>query len=223
MMRAARRSFKKALYIVGTDTEVGKTTVTCSLARILRKRRLNVGVMKPISSGTRADSEALKLAAGVEDKLDLINPFHLKYPMAPGVSCRIEKRGIDFERIREILLEFCRRYDIILCESAGGVETPITSDLKTNADLIHYLNVPTLIVARAGLGTINHTLMTVGVLRRKGVEIKGIILNGTKRGDIVERTNPEVIREMSSLPVLSVLPFTNNKKTLDKKLKFVRI
>lgn len=213
----------KVIFIAGTDTEVGKTTVACSIVRNLRKRKAKVGVMKPVSSGGREDAMALREAAGAKDPLDEINPFHLRHPMAPGVACRLENRDVDFSHIKNILLDFCRRYDIIICETAGGVESPITADLKTNIDLMRYLDGAALLVARPGLGTINHTVLSVSALRREGVKIIGIILNGTKRGDIVERTNPEVIREMTSLPVLSVLPYTKYKKNLDNRLQSVKI
>ena len=204
----------KGIFIVGTDTEIGKTVITGLLAGVLRKRGIEVGVMKPVASGgihtvhglISEDAVFLKEAAGVADDLRRINPYCLKNPMAPGMAARIEEVNINFSVIAESYQYLTDRYDLVLVEGAGGLIVPLTQDFLTNIDEIRMLNIPVIVVGRATLGTINHTCLTVRVLQQEGIEILGIILNRYQAKGIVEETNPQVIEEMTDLKVFGVIP-----------------
>ncbi len=204
----------KGIFIVGTDTEIGKTVITGLLAAVLRKQGIEVGVMKPVASGgiqtagglISEDAIFLKEAAQVTDDLRRINPYCLKNPMAPGMATRIEKVDVKFSLIAKAYKYLTDRHEMVLVEGAGGLIVPLTQDLLTNIDEIKMLNIPVIIVGRATLGTINHTCLTARVLQQEGVEVLGIILNRYQERGIVEETNPGVIEEISGLKVFGVIP-----------------
>jgi len=194
------------IFITGTDTGVGKTYVTAWLARNLMAQGFDVGVMKPISTGPLKENDAvyLKKTLELKDSLDLINPIRLKHPLAPLPAAKIENRKLNIENIFRAYKKLLKRHDLILVEGIGGVLVPITKKYFV-ADLIKDLGLPAIIVARAGLGTINHTLLTVEALKKRKISVLGIILNGFKGKDLAEKTNAEVIEKISGVPVLANL------------------
>ena len=99
----------RSIFIAGTDTGVGKTIVAGALASALRIRRLKVGVMKPISCGSREDAKFLMACAGIKEPLDLVNPIFLKHPLSPNVAAKIEKKVIDLKKITKALNIFKNR------------------------------------------------------------------------------------------------------------------
>ena len=192
------------VFITGTDTGVGKTFITLALARALMARGIDVGVMKPISCGPMDDNDAvyLKKELKISDPLDLINPIRLRLPLAPYAASAILRKKIDLKKIFKAFKKLLITHEIVLVEGVGGVLVPIKKNYFA-ADLAKDLNIPAIIVARAGLGTINHTLMTIEALKARKVDILGIIMNGYKDKDISERTNAVVISEHSKIPILA--------------------
>ncbi len=193
-------------FITGTDTGVGKTFVTTLLARQLLAEGIDVGVMKPISTGSQKENDAvfLKQQLKLKDPLELINPVRLKLPLAPQVASRLLKMRINFKNIFSSFKKLCSLHDLVLVEGIGGVLVPIAKDYLV-ADLIKELHLPTIIVARAGLGTINHTLLTVEALRRRKIKIAGVILNGFRGKELSERSNAAVIAELGKVPILATI------------------
>lgn len=207
----------KGIFLLGTDTEIGKTVITGLMAGVLRKRGIKVGVMKPVASGgiqtlagiISEDAVFLKEAAGVDDDLRKINPYCMKNPMAPGMAARIEKADVNFSIIAESYRYLQHRYDLTLVEGAGGLIVPLTPGFLTNIDEIKMLSIPVVLIARATLGTINHTCLTVRVLEQEGIEILGIILNGYQEMGVVEETNPQVIEEITGRKIFGVVPWVS--------------
>ena len=202
------------IFITGTDTEVGKTVIGGGLAATLKSAGIKVGVMKPVASGgiTREgrlvseDAIFLKHAALVEDDLDLINPICLRYPLAPSVAAEIEGVSIELQRIDAAFDQLSRKYDFIIVEGVGGIAVPIQGDFLV-AHLAQRLQLPLLIVARPGLGTINHTVLTVAFAESFDLEIRGIVLNRPESQGIAEETNPKEIARLTGLPILGIVPF----------------
>ncbi len=204
------------LFITGTDTGVGKTHVACGLASALRRQGANVGVMKPAETGCfpRAGSlyprDAVRLmrAAAVRDALDLVNPYRFSAPLAPSAAAAHEGKRIRVERIRKAFRALVRRHDWMLVEGAGGIMVPLTGR-TTYLDLAGELRLPALIVARPGLGTINHTLLTVMALRAYRLPIAGIVINYARKGrpGLAERTSPAVIESLSRLPIIGTVRY----------------
>ena len=194
------------LFITGTDTGVGKTFVTLHLAEKFRRDGMDVGVMKPISTGPDKDNDAvyLKKKLKLDDPLELINPIRLKHPLAPYPAAIIQNEKLKIKKIFSAYKELSKRHQIVIVEGIGGVAVPITKTYCV-ADLIHDMDLPAVVVARAGLGTINHTLLTIGALIDSQVEVIGIIMNGFTGKDLSEKTNAKVIEELSGVPVLEKL------------------
>jgi len=177
MMSSTRR---RSLFVTGTDTGVGKTVVSCALIAGLRARGLDAGAMKPVETGVGEegplDAQALRAAAGDDDPLDLVCPEQFALPAAPTVAAAAEGRSVDGARIRDAFAEIAARHALVVVEGAGGLLVPVTDDADM-ADLAGSLGLPVLVVARAALGTINHTLLTLRELDRRGLECVGVVLS----------------------------------------------
>ncbi|MRR37437.1 dethiobiotin synthase, partial [bacterium] len=165
----------KAIFVTGTDTGVGKTIVTAALARLLREQGVDVGVMKPVTSGciergdslVSEDAELLTWAAGVPLDEECA-PYCLRAPIAPSVAASRENVRIDFSRIRNAFETLLTRHDFVLIEGAGGLMVPLSGGLMV-ADLVLALKLPLLVVARPNLGTINHTVLTCFAAKQLGI------------------------------------------------------
>jgi dethiobiotin synthetase len=207
----------RAYFVTGTDTGVGKTAISIAILTALRRRGLGVAALKPAETGCRveggvllgSDGIGLRAAAGLEDvPLDVIAPHRYQTPVAPAVAARLEERPFSLPRVlkcRDTLV--ARAPHLFLVEGAGGLLVPYVDDFL-GADLAAALGLPLLIVARAGLGTINHTLLTVAEARRRGLAIAGVILNrsSAERG-ISEDTNAGEIERLGDVRVLGLLPY----------------
>ena len=209
------RARYRGVMVTGTDTEVGKTVVAAGLARFLRGQGLDVGVMKPVASGAvepaaggrvSPDVVALVTAAGCSDPLEWVNPYCFLPPVAPALAAELEGVSVDMGRIGDCYERLCGRHDLTVVEGAGGALTPVFGRLSV-ADLAQRLRIPALIVSRAGLGTINHTVMTIECLRSRGVECLGFFLNRFPASpDLAERTNADRIAAISGALHLGSIP-----------------
>jgi dethiobiotin synthetase len=171
---------RRGIFVTGTDTGVGKTVIACGLARGLRQRGIDVGVMKPCETGIGPagplDALALRSAAGANDPIEVVCPQSFALPAAPSVAAQVEGRVVDLERIRVASKTLATRHEFLLVEGAGGWLVPITAEFAM-ADLAAELGLPVLVVARASLGTINHTLLTVEAIERRGIPLAGVVVN----------------------------------------------
>lgn len=204
----------KSIFITATDTGIGKTYISCGLAKAFVRRGVNVGVMKPISTGDRSDARRLKLAAIVEDSLDLINPIHYKLPLAPCAANKANNLKSSLEIISKTFDKLSNLHDLVIVEGIGGIMVPIDKDFFIS-DMIKLLDLPAIIVARPTLGTINHTLLTVNEAHRQKIEIRSIVLNYCKnfKRSIAEQTNPQTISSLCGIQVTEI-PFSNSNESL---------
>lgn len=195
-----------SLFITGTDTEIGKTAIAAGLAAALKKRGYDLGVMKPIAAGSRADALILRAAAESCDPIDDINPVFLESPLSPNVAAEIERKSISLDAILSAHTHLSHRP--LLVEGAGGLLVPIRDDFFM-ADLAGRMKLPLLIVARAALGTINHTLLTIEAARARNLPILGIIYNTLHPGppDLAAQTSPNIVARISGVPNLGTLPY----------------
>ncbi len=201
----------KGIFITGTDTGIGKTVVSAGLALSLKHKGLDVGIMKPLQSGERKDTDFLIRAAGVKDEIELINPYYFKSPLAPLTASEIEEVKIDIFSIKNAYKELCKRHEIVIVEGIGGLLVPLTEDYFVS-NLILELNIPIIIVSRPDLGTINHTLLTIKHSKESGIDIIGIIFNETKKKKkgLAEKTNPSIIEKLSGVQILGTLPYISS-------------
>jgi dethiobiotin synthetase len=170
----------RGLFISGTDTGVGKTVVACAIARGLVGRGLDVGVLKPAETGVGAegplDARALREAAGADEPLERVCPQQFALPAAPTVAAAAEGREVDLGAMDAACHALGARHEILLVEGAGGLLVPVTAKLCM-ADLAARWGLPVVVAARAALGTINHTLLTLEALERRGLELAGVVLS----------------------------------------------
>lgn len=204
----------KGIFITGTDTGVGKTYIAEQLAFGLRDKGINVGVMKPAETGCRHRSgkliprDALRLmkAAGSDDSLALTNPYRFREPLAPFVAAQRVGKKIDLRIITRSFNTLCSKHEFMIVEGAGGIMVPLTRRY-TYLELAYMLKLPVVIVARPGLGTISHTLLTISALRLQNISLAGIIINYTvdRKAGLAEKTSFSIIAEISKLPILGIV------------------
>ncbi|MFZ3383332.1 MAG: dethiobiotin synthase [Candidatus Methanoperedens sp.] len=200
------------VFITGTDTNVGKTVIAAGLAGALKNKGYSIGVMKAVQSGTgirngilySPDAELMMKVIEIKADMKLICPYLLKEAMAPGIAAEIEGISIDIDIIKNVYMELEKRHDIVIVEGAGGIAVPVKKKFLIS-DLIKYMDIPAIIVARAGLGTINHTVLTIEYAKRSGIKIMGVIINNY-RGGSVEDKNPGIINELTGIPISGVIP-----------------
>lgn len=207
----------KGIFVIGTDTAVGKTVISGALAASLRADGVDVGVMKPFASGSWGDTLFLKKASGVVETREEITPFYFKYPLAPYASLQLERRAFKPRGWVKRLGSLWNRHPFWVVEGIGGALVPITKNYDC-LDAAKELGFPVLIVARLGLGTINHTLLTVKAARSRGLKVAGIVLNAAQSSiGLAEKTNPKVLRELSGAPILGVFPHSSAVVLRDPK------
>ncbi len=218
------------IFITGTDTSVGKTMVAAALAWLMRRKGIDVGVMKPFATAQKifskryksTDAAILAKAAQVHDSDQEINPFFYMVPAAPLVAARIVNQSTP--SIADSVKAFHKlasKHDFMIVEGVGGIMVPLTSEAYV-ADLARDLKLPTIIVASSRLGTLNHILLTIKICRDYDLSIQGVIINGMpQRPGVVEKKLVSVIQELSNVRVLCVIPRLKELtyKTLGSSIK----
>ncbi len=201
-----------ALFVAGTDTGVGKTMVTALLAMGFEEMGLKVEVQKWVTTGNDSVSEDVEFICGLLGRQtpepgSLQTPYCLAYPASPHLSAQKEGRIIDFEVLADATQSLLKDCDVLLIEGAGGLMVPYTFEVL-QVDLIVKFALPVCLVARAGLGTINHTLLSIAMIRKMGINVKAIMLNGGAFDDpIIVEDNKIIIEERSSCPVVGPFPY----------------
>ena len=206
----------RGIFITGTDTCVGKTIVAATLARLLRMNGVAVGVMKPVTSGCREEGghlvsdDALLLcqAAGISFSED-IAPYRLREALAPAEAAKLDGVRVDFSVIKAAFDRLASAYDYVIVEGAGGLMVPLSGGLLV-ADLARELELPVLVVARSGLGTINHTVLTCFAAQQMGLQVAGVIVNGMPENPgLAEQGAPHQIGSLCGASVLGIWPQRN--------------
>jgi len=201
----------KGLFVTGTDTDVGKTIITSGIAAVLKEKQIDIGVYKPLLSGVsrehpESDTNLLKEASQTPLTHEEITPFEFKEPLAPYVAGKLEGRSIYLKDVVNHWNQIKHKHPYFLVEGAGGISVPLGPDFLVS-DLITALDLPTIIVTRPNLGTINHTFLTVKYAQSLGIKVAGIIINGKNSDvDLAEQTNPEVIEKQCKVPILGITP-----------------
>jgi len=203
------------LFITGTDTGVGKTMVAAAIANCLARAGHRVAVSKPIATGcvhrreglVSEDAEFLAHHADARFPLDTICTQRYAEPLAPAIAAERAKQPIEWNAINRSIQIMAEASDVMIVEGVGGILVPL--DRKTTVlDMAKWLTVPVVIVARPGLGTINHTLLTIAALRNAKVPVAGVVINGypTETAPPAEETNPRAIEKWGKIPVLCLAP-----------------
>ena len=222
----------KSIFITGTDTDVGKTYITAGLAVTLRKMGVDIGVMKPFAAGNAQkngfkseDVEILSKSAQVNDPENLVNPQFFPIPASPYTVWKKLKIKPKIPTILKSFKKLSNLHEMLLIEGMGGVMTPILKDYYIT-NLIKEMKIPTIIVTRSKVGTVNHTIMTVKFCEKFKIPIKGIIINNFDKGYPVKQLKKD-LEGLTGVKVLGSIPFLKNlsdtslyrtfKKNIDMK------
>lgn len=203
------------LVVTGTDTDVGKTVVTAALAALARARGERVAVVKPVQTGVRpgeaGDLAEVSRLSGVDDVHELAR---FTEPLAPASAARRE--GSEPPAISELVAQITALLDrdLVLVEGAGGLLVHLDAGGGTLADLARELDAPVLVVARSGLGTLNHTALTCEALRVRGVRCEGVVIGAWPADpDLASRCNLDDLARYAGVPLRGRLP--ENSARLD--------
>lgn len=204
----------RGLFVTGTGTEVGKTVVTAGILRFLRRNGVDAISMKPVQTGAipkESGFEAPDLvfhqkAAGLEldaETKALCAPYLYEPACSPHLAAEMANRPINIAEIVQCGTKLAAKHSYVLCEGAGGVVVPL-NESQTMVDLMVALEFPVLLVAHRGLGTINHTLMSIETLRNAGLTVFGVIFNEVEdvEPDFIKHDNPKTVERFGRVDIL---------------------
>ena len=218
----------KSYFVTGTDTGVGKTAITAGIAGSLHNLGINVGVMKPIATGypqkagyKSSDVTILAEAAGIKDPEDLINPVFLPISTSPYDASKLLSMPIDMPLILTKFKRLLSLHDVMLIEGIGGIMTPITKKFFV-VDMIKAMAIETIIVTRATLGTLNHTVMTCKMCKDYDIKVKGLVINNfDEKGTPAEKSAPTTLYEITGINIIGIVPFVKDLNQTDKLVDIV--
>ena len=220
----------KGIFIIGIDTEIGKTTIAAGLSNLLFRKGSEIGVMKPFATGIKQyskdykslDTKMLKDASGNKDNDNIINPFFYSMPTAPYLAKKILKlnENIDIEEMLNKYKEIENRHDFTIVEGIGGLMVPLSKDFSV-ADLASIINIPIILITSNRIGSINHIIMTSRLAILYKLKITGIIINNKCKYletyyKLITNSLPRVVEELTQCKVLATIPYI--KKPTAKKI-----
>ncbi len=217
---------QRGIFVTGTDTEVGKTYVSCALLDMLRRQGVRTTAMKPVASGAEkikgqyVNEDALRLqqAANVDAPYAQVNPYVFPEAIAPHIAAARAGVNVDFETIRQSFQTLAELSDFILVEGVGGWLVPLNSK-QTVADLARALDLPVLLVVGMRLGCINHALLSVNAIKQSGATLQGWIANKVQGNYPCVNENIETIKQCVDAPLLATLDYEKEASvSLDIKL-----
>lgn len=206
----------KGFFITGTDTGVGKTLMAGAVIKVMQSLGVKTCGMKPVESGCGKegnilipyDGTFLKQAAHMDEPIKLVSPFCFESPLSPYAASEREGRKISIEEIRKAYYKLYKSYEAIVVEGVGGLMVPIKKNYFV-IDLAREFTLPLLIITRPGLGTINHTMLTVNYALDAGLDVAGIIINYSRppENSLAEKTNPQILDKICPVPIIGTFPY----------------
>ncbi|KEI06706.1 dethiobiotin synthetase [Clostridium sp. K25] len=217
----------KGIFVVGTDTDIGKTFVTGGLLYLLRKNGINASYFKAALSGAvekngrliPGDTEFVCSFSGLKEEYSFLTPYVFKTAVSPHLASKIEKLPIDLEIIKKSYCKVKEKYNFTVVEGSGGIICPIIDEEENTIlleDIIKLLNLDTLLVSSAGIGSINHTVLTVKYMEDKGLNIKGIIINEYDEKNICHKDNVKMIKKLTKKNIVALIPKVKEFKNHEK-------
>ncbi|MBL8511094.1 MAG: dethiobiotin synthase [Betaproteobacteria bacterium] len=204
----------RGFFIVGTDTEIGKTFTLCALLWLLRQRGFNVAPMKPVAAGA-VDMDGLLMNEDVaallsvsDDTLSLsdVNPYCFSAPLAPHIAAQFEDTEMDIEVIEASFERLAARHEMVLVEGAGGFLVPLSAT-HSMAEIPERLGLAMILVVGMRLGCINHALLTVEAIRARGLRLAGWIANSPANHMNAFAENLATLKSLIDAPLLGTIPF----------------
>lgn len=213
----------KKIFITATGTDIGKTFVTALIVKKLRDAGYNAGYYKAALSGAEVtenglipgDAYYVNKIANINETMDNLVSYVYKEAVSPHLACKIEGNPVEMDKVVEDFNNALSKYDYLTMEGSGGIVCPIRYDhVKILLeDIIKELGLSTLIIADAGLGTINHVVITAEYLKNRNIQVKGIILNHYNKGNLLHEDNIKMIEEITKISVIALVK--ENDKELD--------
>ncbi|MBU5483953.1 dethiobiotin synthase [Clostridium sp. MSJ-11] len=220
----------KGVFVVGTDTDVGKTIVTAGLMHTLRSNGYNATYFKAALSGALeignklipGDTKLVSEVSKLEEAYENITPYIYREAVSPHLAAKLENNPMDLDIVKDKYLYLKNKYDFIVAEGSGGIICPLIDDERgvyTIGNLIKDLNMSAIIVARAGVGTINHSVLTVKYIESLGIKIKGIIINNYKE-ELPYDDNIKMIEKFTKTPIIGKFKTIENLE--NNKIESIR-
>jgi dethiobiotin synthetase len=206
-------------FVTGTDTGIGKTFVTCILMQFIKFHHKKVIGMKPIAAGidikngvtSNEDVNLLKYESTLQLEVDEINTYSFDEPMAPHIAAQKHNIEIDFKKIKMHAETLKNRADYLLIEGAGGYLVPL-GESTSIADLVEELNIPIIVVIGIKLGCINHSLLTVEAILKRGQKIFGWVANILDNNMLEVNANISSLRQRIEQPLIGTIPYSPDQK-----------
>lgn len=202
----------KTIFITATGTDIGKTYISGLIAKHIKDKGLNIGYYKAALSGSNdiKDSDAwyVKQQADLPDSYDEMVSYTYKHAYSPHLAAQIEGNPPDIKIIKNAYKDISKKHDYMIVEGSGGIICPIRYDSNQKIfleDIIKELNIPSLIIADAGLGTINSTVLTIEYMRSKNLKINGVILNRFEAENEMHNDNKKMIEDMTGVKIIGVV------------------
>ena len=214
------------IFIIGTDTGVGKSVITGFLAKYLREKGYRVVTQKWIQTGSRISADInlhLKIMGMSKDEIEdyraCVCPYVFRLPASPHLAAKAQKKRINIAKIKKSFKLLSSRFDFVIVVGIGGALVPIDKK-RLVIDIAKELDLPVLVVAQNKLGAINHTLMTIEVLKHRKMKILGILFNNRKgENKLILKDNPDIIKKLTKQNILGILPWNKRLDLLYKKFQ----
>lgn len=215
----------KKIFITATGTDIGKTFVTALIVKKLRDAGHNAGYYKAALSGTEisenrlipGDAYYVNKIANINETMDNLVSYVYKEAVSPHLASKIEGNPVEINKVIKDFNKALSKYDYLTMEGSGGIVCPVRYDDKKIMleDIIKELGLSTLIIADAGLGTINHVVLTAEYLKNRNISVKGIILNYYNEGNLLHEDNKKMIEAITKISVIAVVKENDKELNID--------
>ena len=206
----------KKIFITGTGTDIGKTYISALIIKKMREAGYDCGYFKPVISGVRemceqlvdSDANYVVNVANIPIEPKRCTSYYWQEAVSPHLAAKRKNQEIDIDKIKYDFLQISKKFDYLLIEGAGGITCPLKIEKDEKyllKDLIWELGLSTIIVADAGLGTINSTLLTIDYAKSNGIEVEGIILNKYESDNFMHWDNLEQIEALTGVNVVATV------------------
>lgn len=213
----------RSVLITATDTGVGKTFVAYNLAYSLKEAGVKVGYLKPVETDVKdLPTDGSLLISITEQNIKEAVPVVFSLPLSPYAGILEEGKDFSLEDLKHHFESMLKKYEFVIVEGAGGIAVPIKKDYDY-ARLAKDWNLPILVVARATLGTINHTFLTYFYAKSMGLTFQGIVMNGFEGKDVSERTNARIVQELTGIKPLELPKIDGLLLSVDLRRAFAEL
>ncbi|MGI6069732.1 MAG: dethiobiotin synthase [Blautia sp.] len=204
----------KGIFITGTDTDIGKTYVAALIVKKLAQGGYDPGYFKAAASGIQVDADGtvhsdpsyVREISGISASLEEMCPYTYVQAVSPHLACQSEGSPVDLAVVKNGFSKVCASHPYVVMEGSGGILCPIRQEQGNQIwleDIIRVLGLSSVIVADAGLGTINHTVLTAFYMEQKKLPVRGVIFNHCHPGNAMEEDNISMIQKLTHLPVIA--------------------